>query len=105
MRAMQTWSSKERWAVCKADSACFKRINDQMQRWLPPNKERATRVTGMVDPVGKVDSDGQVDLRDIRKPGFFARAPYDEAIAQFVARLPGTPRAVADPGAGQKARR
>ncbi len=26
-------------------AACFKRINDQMQRWLPPNKERATRVT------------------------------------------------------------
>ena len=41
---------KERWAACKSDAACFKRINDQMQRWLPPNKERATRVTGMVDP-------------------------------------------------------
>ena len=41
---------KERWATCKADKACFDRINAQMQRWLPPNKERATRVTGMVDP-------------------------------------------------------
>ena len=46
---------KERWAACKGDPACFKRINDQMQRWLPPNKERATRVTGIVDPVGKID--------------------------------------------------
>jgi pimeloyl-ACP methyl ester carboxylesterase len=73
---------KARWAACKADAACFKRINDQMQRWLPPNKERATRVTGMVDPVGKIDSDGDVDLRQIRKPGFFAKAPYRESVAQ-----------------------
>jgi pimeloyl-ACP methyl ester carboxylesterase len=73
---------KERWAACRADAACFKRINDQMQRWLPPNKERATRVTGMVDPVGRIDPDGQVDLRQIRKPGFFAKAPYNETVAE-----------------------
>src|SRR4030095_8961526 len=60
---------KERWAACKANAGCFKRINDQMQRWLPPNKERATRVTGLVDPVGRIDSDGQVDLRQSRNPG------------------------------------
>ncbi len=77
---------KERWAACKADAACFKRINDQMQRWLPPNKERATRVTGVVDPIGKIESDGEVDLRQIRKPGFFAKAPYNEAIAEADAR-------------------
>ena len=73
---------KQRWAACKADAACFKRIDGQIQRWLPPNKERATRVTGMVDPVGKIDSDGDVDLRQIRKPGFFAKAPYREAVAE-----------------------
>jgi pimeloyl-ACP methyl ester carboxylesterase len=78
---------KERWAACKADAACYKRINDQMQRWLPPNKERATRVTGMVDPVGKIDSDAaNVDLRGIRKPVFFGKAPYREAVAEADAR-------------------
>jgi pimeloyl-ACP methyl ester carboxylesterase len=78
---------KERWASCKADAACHKRIDDQMQRWLPPNKERATRVTGMVDPVGKIDSDSAgVDLRAIRKPGFFGKAPYREAVAEADAR-------------------
>jgi hypothetical protein len=77
---------KARWAACKADAACFKRIDDQMQRWLPPNKERATRVTGLVDPVGKIDSDGDVDLRQIRKPGFFAKAPYLEAVAEVDGR-------------------
>ena len=73
---------KQRWLECKADAVCGKRIGDQMKRWLPPNKERATRVTGTVDPVGKIDSDGMVDLRQIRKPGFFAKAPYNEAIAE-----------------------
>ena len=33
-------------------------------------------------PVGKIDPDGQVDLRQIRKPGFFAKAPYNEAVAE-----------------------
>jgi hypothetical protein len=73
---------KERWVACKADASCFQRINAQMQRWLPPNKERSTRVTGVVDPVGKIDSDGKVDLRDIRKPGFFAKSPYNELVAE-----------------------
>lgn len=73
---------KARWAACKADAACFTRINGQMQRWLPPNKERSTRVTGAVDPIGKIDSDGVVDLRQIRRPGFFAKAPYQEPVAE-----------------------
>lgn len=73
---------KARWAACKAEPACAARINEQMQRWLPPNKARSTRVTGMVDPVGKIDSDGVVSLRDIRRPGFFAKTPYNEAVAE-----------------------
>lgn len=73
---------KERWAACKADKACFDRINGQMQRWLPPNKERSTRVTGLVDPVGKIDPDAAVDLRQIRRPAFFSKAPYREAVAE-----------------------
>ncbi len=73
---------KARWVACKADAACFARVNGQMQRWLPPNKERSTRVTGLVDPVGRIDSDGVVDLRDIRRPAFFAKAPYAEAVAE-----------------------
>ena len=77
---------KERWSACKADKACFDRINAQMQRWLPPNKERSTRVTGLVDPVGKIDPDGTVDLRQIRRPDFFAKAPYNEPVAEVDGR-------------------
>ena len=72
---------KARWAACKQDAACFKRIDAQMQRWLPPNKERATRATGTVDPSGNIDPEGNVELRQIRRPAFFAKAPYREAIA------------------------
>ncbi|MDQ0572137.1 pimeloyl-ACP methyl ester carboxylesterase [Variovorax paradoxus] len=77
---------KERWRTCKADAACFARIDAQMQRWLPPNKARSTRSTGVVDPSGKIDPDGTVDLRQIRRPAFFAKAPYAEAIARADAR-------------------
>jgi hypothetical protein len=77
---------KARWRACKEDPACFKRIDAQMQRWLPPNKERATRSTGVVDPSGKIDPEGQVDLRKIRRPAFFAKAPYREGIAEAESR-------------------
>ena len=73
---------KERWRACKADAACFARIDAQMQRWLPPNKARSTRSTGTVDPSGRIDLEGLVDLRQIRRPAFFAKAPYSEGIAR-----------------------
>jgi pimeloyl-ACP methyl ester carboxylesterase len=73
---------KERWRACKADAVCFARIDAQMQRWLPPNKARSTRSTGVVDPSGRIDPDGAVDLRQIRRPAFFAKAPYAEGIAR-----------------------
>ncbi|QHI99905.1 hypothetical protein GT347_19115 [Xylophilus rhododendri] len=77
---------KERWSACKADAACFARVDAQMQRWLPPNKARSTRTTGTVDPVGRIDSEGSVDLGQIRRPGFFAKPPYAESIAAAEAR-------------------
>lgn len=77
---------KARWRACKEDAACFKRIDAQMQRWLPPNKERATRSTGVVDPSGKINPEGQVDLKQIRRPAFFAKAPYREGIAEAEGR-------------------
>ncbi|RZL88275.1 MAG: hypothetical protein EOP82_23865 [Variovorax sp.] len=57
-----------RWRACKADTACFKRIDAQMQRWLAPAGTRP-------------NSEGQADLRRIRRPSFFR-----EAIAESEAR-------------------
>lgn len=73
---------KARWAQCRADTACLARLKPQLDRWVPPNKARSTRVTGTVDPVGRIDSEGDVDLRQIRRPAFFAKEPYREAIAE-----------------------
>ena len=73
---------KARWEACKADSPCHERLKPQIARWLPPNQARATRATGAVDPFGKIDASGDVDLRQIRRPAFFARAPYNEPVAE-----------------------
>ncbi|KWT73888.1 hypothetical protein APY03_5739 [Variovorax sp. WDL1] len=72
---------KARWHSCKADASCFQRIDAQMQRWLPSDRERARRSTGTVDPSVRIDPEGEVDLRRIRRPAFFAKAPYRESIA------------------------
>lgn len=40
------------------------------------------RVTGSVDPRGKIDPHGSVNLSDIRRPAFFGQAPYYEDIAK-----------------------
>jgi pimeloyl-ACP methyl ester carboxylesterase len=74
---------KARWEACKGDPACHERLKPQIARWLPPNQARATRATGAVEPFGKIDATATaVDLRQIRRPGFFGKAPYNEAVAQ-----------------------
>jgi hypothetical protein len=74
---------KERWAACKADKVCNDRVQPTLKRWLPPNTARSPRSTGAVDPVGKIDpSSNDVNLADIRRPAFFAKAPYAEPIAE-----------------------
>jgi hypothetical protein len=57
------------------------------------------RATGALVAFGRIDPQAQhVDLRAIRRPGFFARAPYEEPIAQaerhaytFELRVPPDP--------------
>ncbi len=72
---------RARWLECKADTECAARVNRVVNRRLPPNREQ--RIT---DPhhrylLGKITEAPDVDLRQIRRPGFFARAPYREPIA------------------------
>lgn len=50
--------------------------------WLATLIEAAPfRATGLVDPFGRIDPDGDVDLAAIRRPDFFGHAPYCEEIA------------------------
>ena len=69
---------RARWPACKADPACAGPARAGalgFTRYEP-------RVTGQVDPFGRVDPEGEVDLKDVRRPGYFARPPYDEPIAR-----------------------
>jgi hypothetical protein len=71
-----------RWEECKKDKACYDRVYKQVLARHPPNKEH-----GLTDPhgrflLGKIEEKGgETDLTTIRRPAFFARAPYKEAIA------------------------
>ena len=73
---------RKRWEACAKQPACRERIEKQVVRRHPPNREHL-----LTDPhgrylLGKIDEKGPLtDLRAIRRPGFFARAPYRESIA------------------------
>ncbi len=70
------------WDDCEKDEACHKRVFDQVMKRHPPNHEH-----DLTDPharylLGKIDEKGgDTDLTTIRRPGFFAQAPYQEDIA------------------------
>jgi len=73
---------RERWEACKKDDACHRRVYDQVLKRHPPNREYA-----LTDPrarflLGKIEEKGgDTDLTQIRRPAFYARAPYNEPIA------------------------
>lgn len=76
------------WAACKSEPACLTRLSVQVAARQPPNRERS-----LVEPrarflLGKVDepATGTLDLARVRRPAFFARAPYREPIAALDGR-------------------
>ena len=79
---------RAQWAACKTDAACFARVSRQIAARRPPNRERA-----ITDPharflLGKVEEPaaGLLDLTRVRRPAFFAAAPYREPIAALDSR-------------------
>jgi hypothetical protein len=78
---------RERWTACKADPACNKRVFAQVMKRHPPNREYALKDPHGRFLLGKVEEKGgATDLRTVRRPGFFARAPYAEPIAALDAQ-------------------
>jgi hypothetical protein len=73
---------RKQWIACKANKACYDRVYKQVMARHPPNKEY-----NLHDPhgrflLGKIEEKGgDTDLTAIRRPGFFGREPYNEAIA------------------------
>lgn len=73
---------RARWPACKADPACFGPAMTGAKGFTVYEP----RVTGRVDAAGRIDPEGAVDLREIRRPGYFGRAPYDEPVARLEPR-------------------
>jgi len=74
---------RQRWAECKLDKVCFDKVNKIVLARRPPNKEHDHRSARDTYLLGKIDSDNpNVDLKTIRRPAFFAKAPYRESIAE-----------------------
>jgi len=73
---------RARWQRCKADKGCYDRVYKQVMARHPPNREYNDRDPRHRFLLGKVEEKGgDTDLKSIRRPGFFATAPYDEPIA------------------------
>jgi hypothetical protein len=69
-------AARERLAACEAQPPCPAIAYEQ--GYAPPQ----FRVTGSLVPFGRIDPHAaNVDLRQIRRPGFFGAAPYHEPIA------------------------
>ena len=73
---------RARWPACKADPACVGPAMAGAKGFTAYEP----RVTGRVDATGRIEPEGTVNLKDIRRPGYFARAPYREPIARAEAR-------------------
>ena len=70
------------WAACKADKACYDRVYKQVIARHPPNKEYNLKDPHARFLLGKLEEKGgDTDLSTIRRPAYFSRAPYHEAIA------------------------
>lgn len=73
---------RQRWEACKRQKSCFDRIDKEILDRHPPNHEFYLRDPHKRFLLGKIDEKGpDTDLATIRRPGFFARAPYHEPIA------------------------
>jgi len=75
---------RARWLECKQEKACYDRVYKQVMARHPPNKEYNLTDSHGRYLLGKIDERaGDTDLKTIRRPAFFARAPYNEAIAKI----------------------
>ena len=73
---------RKRWETCRQDTAC----HAAALAGAKPFIAYEPRLTGTVDPFGKIDPEGDVDLKAIRRPGYFGAAAYAEPVAQAEAR-------------------
>ena len=67
------------WAACvEKGPECADAVRARLKTFV----RAPFAATGTVNPKGKIDPDGDVDLNDIRRPKFFGEGPYSETIAE-----------------------
>lgn len=69
---------KERYRQASGDAETMASVRAVRDNIIVPHE---FHVTGSMDPRGKIDAKGDVDLRDIRRPAFFEQYPWNEPIA------------------------
>ncbi|MEQ8445203.1 MAG: hypothetical protein RIB57_04885 [Pelagibacterium sp.] len=69
---------KRRWKSLR-DRAAMAQVFSARDDIAVPHQFRAT---GTLDPHGRINPEGDIDLGQIRSPSYFGQAPYNEPIAQ-----------------------
>jgi hypothetical protein len=73
---------REQWEQCKKEKECYDRVYKQVMARHPPNREQNIKDPHARFLMGKLDEKGDAtDLSTVRRPVYFARAPYHEPIA------------------------
>ena len=79
---------RPRRAACREGEACRARVGEQIHARRPPNREYRIADPAHIHLLGKLPQDetGDIDLGRVRRPAFFAAAPWNEAFAALDGR-------------------
>lgn len=73
---------RSQWLACRQEKACFERVSRAIKARQPPNREYGTKNERHIYLLGKAPEGDEIDLEAIRRPAFFAAAPWKESIAE-----------------------
>ncbi len=71
----------ERWRNCQAREKCRGKIDKHVAERRPPNRDRIITNPHTLWLLGAVPDEDVLDLKQVRRPGFFAQDPWHEPIA------------------------
>ena len=72
---------RAQWLECRADAACSARVGKVVSGRTPPNREHRITDPHHLHLLGRIAETPDLDLKQVRRPQFFAQAPYAEPIA------------------------
>ncbi|HRP74710.1 MAG TPA: hypothetical protein PKZ27_03885 [Rhodocyclaceae bacterium] len=72
---------RAQWLECKADAACWARVGKVVIGRTPPHREHRITDPYHLHLLGRIAGTPDIGLGQVRRPQFFAQAPYREPIA------------------------